>query len=156
MKVECKISDDYKEPYAILHINKITPAITEIISILENESSQTQPLTMTKERKTYFIKSEELSLVRSEGREIVCYDQQKNRYVLDKPLYEWERILGVPFVRISKFFLILSKSLPKISLLLTEYTSKVIFFTCCIFSIESLTLNIFYLSLNFEKHLSFT
>ncbi len=102
MKVECKISDDYKEPYAILHINKITPAITEIISILENESSQTQPLTMTKERKTYFIKSEELSLVRSEGREIVCYDQQKNRYVLDKPLYEWERILGVPFVRISK------------------------------------------------------
>lgn len=132
MKVECKINTDYKEPYAVLHINKMTPVIAEIISILEREDTNapalipagSEPggcpqtfggcregqtllpaagfLTASKERKTYFIKPEELVLVRTEGREIVCYDKLKNRYVLDKPLYEWEAMLDSHFVRISK------------------------------------------------------
>ena len=29
MKVECKISTDYKEPYAVLHVNRMTQAIAE-------------------------------------------------------------------------------------------------------------------------------
>lgn len=102
MKVECKISEDYKEPCAILHINRMTQAIAEIISMLEKEETESLTLIATKERKTYFIKPEEVSLVRTEGREIVCYDKGKNKYVLDKPLYELESILDVHFVRISK------------------------------------------------------
>ena len=35
MKVECKISAEYKEPYAVLHINKMTDSVGEIISMLE-------------------------------------------------------------------------------------------------------------------------
>ena len=35
MKVECKISTDCKEPYAVLYIEKITPVIAEAISLLE-------------------------------------------------------------------------------------------------------------------------
>lgn len=102
MKVECKISTDYKEPYAVLHINKMTPSIAEIISMLEKEGMDSQTFIATRERKTYFMKAEEISLIRSEGREIVCYDKSKNRYLLDKPLYELERILDIHFVRISK------------------------------------------------------
>lgn len=102
MRVECKISADYKEPYAVLYINKMTGAIAEIISALEKENANSQTLIATKERKTYFIKPEDISLVRSEGREIVCYDKLKNRYLLDKPLYELENILDISFVRISK------------------------------------------------------
>lgn len=102
MKVECKIDADYKEPYAVLHINKITPAITEIISMLENEETDSFALIAKKERKTYFIKPEDIALVRTEVREIVCYDKHSNRYTLDKPLYELEHILGTHFVRISK------------------------------------------------------
>ena len=102
MKVECKISADCKEPFAVLHINRMTPAIAEIISMLEKEESDSLTLTGTKERKTYFIKPEDISLIRTEGREIVCYDKRKNRYLLDRPLYELESILDIHFVRISK------------------------------------------------------
>lgn len=102
MKVECKISSDYKEPYAVLHINRMTPAVAEIISMLEKEDTASLTLIATKERKTYFMKPEDISLVRAEGREIACYDKLKNRYVLDKPLYELENMLSTLFVRISK------------------------------------------------------
>lgn len=102
MRVECKISAEYLEPFAVLHINKMTEPITEIISMLEKEHTNSMTLIATKDRKTYFIKPENISLVRTEGREIVCYDKHKNRYILDKPLYELENILDICFIRISK------------------------------------------------------
>ena len=102
MRVECKISADCKDPYAALHINKMTPTIAEAISILEKEGREPPSLTAVKGGKTFFIDPEDLELVRTEGREIVCYDKLKNRYLLNKPLYELETILGNHFVRISK------------------------------------------------------
>lgn len=102
MKVECKISAEYKEPYAVLHINKMTDSVAEIISMLEKENANSLTLIAKKDKNTYFIKPEDISLVRTEGREIVCYDKRKNRYTLDKPLYELENMLAVYFVRISK------------------------------------------------------
>lgn len=102
MRVECKISEEYKEPYAVLHINRMTQAIAGIIIMLEKEETDAPTLTAAKEKKTYFIKPEDMALVRTEGREIVCYDKLKNRYLLDKPLYELEDTLAAYFVRISK------------------------------------------------------
>lgn len=102
MKVECKISADYKEPYAVLHINRMTPAVAKIISLLEKEDTASLTLIATKDRKTYFINPEDISLIRTEGRKIVCYDKLKNRYLIDKTLYELENILDTHFVRISK------------------------------------------------------
>ena len=69
MRVECKISADYKEPYAVLHINKMTEAVAGIISMLEKENANSLTLNATKDRKTYFMKPEDISLVRAEGRE---------------------------------------------------------------------------------------
>ena len=102
MKVECKISPDYKEPYAVLYINRMTHGIAGIISLLEKEEMDSLTLIGAKEKKAFFLKPEEIVLVRTEGREIVCYDKLKNRYMLDKPLYELENILDIQFVRISK------------------------------------------------------
>ncbi len=102
MKVECKISAEYKEPYAVLHINKMTDSVGEIISMLEKENANSLTLIAKKDKNTYFIKPEDISLIRTEGREIVCYDKRKNRYILDKPLYELENMLAAYFVRISK------------------------------------------------------
>lgn len=102
MKVECKIDPDYKEPYAVLYIKSMTRRIAEIISFLEREETVSPALTGAKERKTFFLNPEDIVLVRTEGREIVCYDKLKNRYVLDKPLYELEHILDSHFVRVSK------------------------------------------------------
>ncbi len=102
MKVECKISTDCKEPYAVLYIEKITPVIAEAISLLERAETDSIALVAVREGNTYFIEREKLELVCTEGREIVCYDGLKNRYVLSKPLYELEQVLGSQFVRISK------------------------------------------------------
>lgn len=102
MKVECRISADCTEPYAVLHINRMTQTIAEIISMLEKEEKDSLTLIAVKDKKTYFIKPEDVSLVRTEGRKIVCYDKLKNRYILDKPLHELENILDIHFVRISK------------------------------------------------------
>ncbi|MCI8711260.1 MAG: LytTR family transcriptional regulator [Ruminococcus sp.] len=102
MRVECKISTAYKEPYAVLHINKMTGTIAEIISMLEKENANSPALVAAKDKKTYFIKPEDISLIRAEGRDIICYDKLKNRYGLDKPLYELENTLDANFVRISK------------------------------------------------------
>ena len=102
MRVECKIDADCKEPYAVLHLSRMTQTIAEIISMLEKEETDSLVLIAAKEKKTYFIKPEDIAIVRTEGRDIVCYDKHKHRYVLDKPLYELERILDKNFVRISK------------------------------------------------------
>lgn len=102
LRVECKIDAECREPYAVLHINKMTRTIAEIISVLEKEGADALTLTAVKERKTFFLEPENIELARTEGREIVCYDKLKNRYTLNKPLYELEQILGRQFVRISK------------------------------------------------------
>lgn len=102
MRVECRISADCKEPYAVLHISKITPAIAEAVSLLEKEGAGAPVLTGGKDGKTYVLDPEELELVRMEGREVVCYDSRRNRYVLSKPLYELEEVLGSRFARVSK------------------------------------------------------
>ena len=102
MRVECKIDQDYKESYAVLHIKRMTQKIAEIISILEREETESLTVIAAREKKKFFLKPEDIVLVRTEGREIVCYDKMKNRYVLDKPLYELENILDSYFVRISK------------------------------------------------------
>ena len=93
MRVECKISTAYKEPYAVLHINKMTGTIAEIISMLEKENANSPALVAAKDKKTYFIKPEDISLIRAEGRDIICYD---------KPFYELDNTLDAHFVRISK------------------------------------------------------
>ena len=95
MKVECNISADCKDPQAVLHIAKMTPLIAQAITLLEKEDTDT--LVATRDGKSYFISSGNLELVRTEGREIACYDKLQNRYVLNKPLYELEDVLGLQF-----------------------------------------------------------
>ena len=102
MKVECKINADCQEPCAVLHIKKMTPLIAEIIKLLEKEDSVQGSLIADKDGKTYFLEPDSLELIRTEGREIVCYDKLKNRYILARPLYELENILGNSFIRVSK------------------------------------------------------
>ena len=102
LRVECKISFEYKEPYAVIYTDKMTDSVARAVSALENENDDTCVLIGTKDRKTYFIKPEEITLVRTEGRDVVCYDRKSIRYVLDKHLYELEGFLNSGFVRISK------------------------------------------------------
>ena len=106
MRVECQISADCSEPYAVLHISKMTPAIADAVSILEKEGAESFVLFGTRDGKIHFLEPENLALTRTEGREVVCYDKRKNRYILNRPLYELEEHLGDQFIRIYKSALV--------------------------------------------------
>lgn len=102
MRVECNISAACKDPYAYLHIRQMSPAISEAIAILEKEDIASPSLFAARDGKTYFMEPGDITLIRTEGREINCYDKLKNKYKLNKPLYELEHILEEAFVRVSK------------------------------------------------------
>lgn len=55
MKVECKISAEYKEPYAVLHIDKMTEMVAEIISMLEKEQTASPTFAATKDKKPILL-----------------------------------------------------------------------------------------------------
>ena len=101
MRVELQIDANCEEPFAVLHISKLTPAVQEAIKILENEGVQ-RMITAQAEGKVFVIEPEMIEVIRTEGRELVLYSNSKERYLLSKPLYELEALLGNDFIRISK------------------------------------------------------
>lgn len=102
MRVECNINAACTDPHTVLYLRQMTPAVAEAVSILEKEGADLLPLTAVRDGKTYFLEPRSLELIRTEGREVICYDKLKNRYRLDRPLYELEHSLGEAFVRVSK------------------------------------------------------
>lgn len=102
MRVECKIDSECNDPYVVFNINKITPTIMEIISLLEKEETLSKKIIASRGEKTYFLEQDNIEIIRTEDKNIVCYDKFKNRYILDKPLYELEKQIGKSFTRISK------------------------------------------------------
>lgn len=101
MRVELNIDKNSEEPFAILHIAKLTPTLQAAIEILENEGVQ-NIITAQAHGKVYMIEPEQIEVIRTEGRELVLYNKLKERFVLNKPLYELQEILGNDFIRISK------------------------------------------------------
>lgn len=101
MRVELHIESDCEEPYAELHIAKLSASLQMVIEILEKEGRESV-LTAQAEGKIYVIDPERIEVIRTEGRELALYDRQKKRFLLSKPLYELTELLGNDFVRISK------------------------------------------------------
>lgn len=101
MRVELKIDSNCTEPYAELHVAKLTPGLQTAVSILEKENEESA-IAAQDQGKTYMLEPEMIDLVRTEGRELVVYDRQKRRYVVTRPLYEMQELLGKNFVRVSK------------------------------------------------------
>lgn len=115
MKVQCHISSDCTNPRAVLYVRQLTPAISEAVSLLENEGRAAATIYATRDGITYFLEPANLELVRTEGREIVGYDVHANRYRLTKPLYELENMLEERFVRISKSCLVNIRQIAHVS-----------------------------------------
>lgn len=101
MKVKIQIDPDLEEPYAELNISKLTPNLEAVIKILENEG-QSIPLTGSKEGKIFIIEPNNVEIIRTEGRELILYNRQKEKFTISKPLYELQNILSDDFIRISK------------------------------------------------------
>lgn len=101
MKVELKIEPNCKEPSAAIKVAKLTSSLQTAIMILEKECEEII-FTAQSKGKIYLIDPLKIEIIRTEGRELVLYDLKKERYILNKPLYELQAQLGNDFVRISK------------------------------------------------------
>lgn len=101
MRVELNIDSGCTEPYAKLYVSRLTPTLQTAVSILEKENEESC-FGAQEDGKTYMLEPEMIDLVRTEGRELAVYDRQKKRYVVNRPLYEMQELLGRNFVRISK------------------------------------------------------
>lgn len=105
MKVECHLQPE-EDPHAVIYARRMTPALAQAIALLESEDAEAHIIPGRRDGNIYFLRADRLDLVRTEGREVVCYDDSGSRYVLSSPLYELAEIFGNDFVRISKSALV--------------------------------------------------
>ena len=113
MRVELKIDEKNTEPYVEIHTAKLTPTIQAAILLLQSEN-KIPIITAQQENKTYMLDPETIIVICTEGRELVLYDSAKQRYIVNKPLYELEEQLSKDFIRISKSSIINIKKIKHI------------------------------------------
>ena len=101
MRVEIKIDPLCTEPYATIHVSNLSQTVQTAISLLQSEGEE-HILTAQADNKTFIIDPTSIVVIRTEGRDLVLYDDSKKRYIVNKPLYELEQQLGSDFIRISK------------------------------------------------------
>ena len=103
MKVTVDISNEYKEPYAVIHTDKITE---EIQRIIDNFQVNEAPITaLQNEEDMIVLQPNEIYMVRVESGDTMIYGV-KNKYRSRKRLYELGSQLGSQFMQISKSTLI--------------------------------------------------
>ena len=103
MKVSIDLSAEYKEPYAVIHTDKVTD---EIMRIVEMFGSNETPVTaLQNEEEIVILKPREIYMVRVEGGDTLIYGERQ-KYRSRKRLYELAEILGKQFMQISKTTLI--------------------------------------------------
>ena len=102
MHIEIDISAEIKEPYAVIHTNKMTPQINKLISYVQNMD---HVIAVYEEDNIVILKPEEIYMIVSAGRSVTIYCE-KQEYLSRKCLYEFEDMLKSSFIRISKTTLV--------------------------------------------------
>ena len=103
MKVSVDISPEYKEPYAVIHTDKVTEEIQRMIDIFSVSEAPIRAL--QNEEDIVVLQSKEIYMVRVENGDTVIYGE-KNKYRSKKRLYELGAQLGSQFMQISKTTLV--------------------------------------------------
>jgi DNA-binding LytR/AlgR family response regulator len=103
VKVSIDVSAEYKEPYAVIHTDKVTDEIRRIVDLFSGNDT---PVTaLLNEEEIVVLQPKEIYMVRIEGGDTVIYGE-KQKYRSRKRLYELADILGKQFMQISKTTLI--------------------------------------------------
>lgn len=103
MKVSIDISAEYKEPYAVIHTDKVTDEIQRAVDILG--SSDTPVTALLNEEDIVVLKPEDIYMVRVENGDTTIYGN-KQKYRSRRRLYELSDQLGKKFMQISKTTLV--------------------------------------------------
>lgn len=103
MKVNIDISAEYKEPFAVIHTDKVTDEIQRMIDIFSN--SETPITALQNEEDIVVLQPKDIYMVRVENGDTVIYGARQ-KYRSRKRLYELGNQLGKQFMQISKTTLI--------------------------------------------------
>ena len=103
MKVNIDISAEYKEPFAVIHTDKVTGEIQRMIDIFSN--SETPITALQNEEDIVVLQPKDIYMVRVENGDTVIYGARQ-KYRSRKRLYELGNQLGKQFMQISKTTLI--------------------------------------------------
>ena len=103
MKVSIDISAEYKEPFAVIHTDKVTSEIQRVIDVLG--SSETPITALQNEEDNVVLQPKDIFMVRVEDGDTIIYGA-RNQYRSRKRLYEIAEQLGKQFMQISKTTLI--------------------------------------------------
>ena len=103
MKVNIDISAEYKEPFAVIHTDKVTDEIQRVIDVLG--TSDTPITALQNEEDIVVLQPKEIFMVRVEDGDTIIYGA-RNKYRSRKRLYELSEQLGKQFMQISKTTLI--------------------------------------------------
>ena len=103
MKVNIDISAEYKEPFAVIHTDKVTDEIQRMIDIFSN--SETPITALQNEEDIVVLQPKDIYMVRVENGDTVIYGARQ-KYRSRKRLYELGDQLGKQFMQISKTTLI--------------------------------------------------
>ena len=103
MKVSIDISAEYKEPFAVIHTDKVTSEIQRVIDVLG--TSETPITALQNEEDIVVLQPKDIFMVRVEDGDTIIYGA-RNQYRSRKRLYEIAEQLGKQFMQISKTTLI--------------------------------------------------
>ena len=103
MKVSIDISADYKEPFAVIHTDKVTSEIQRVIDVLG--SSDTPITALQNEEDIVVLQPKDIFMVRVEDGDTIIYGA-RSQYRSRKRPYELAEQLGKQFMQISKTTLI--------------------------------------------------
>lgn len=108
MKVEIKIMNDIKDPYAVIYANAITEELQKIVSSFEQ--SESVIAVYDENERIIILQPDEIFMVRVEESKLIIYCQNM-KYYSKKRLYELGTTLGNGFMQISKAAFINLKSI---------------------------------------------
>ncbi len=100
MKVSIDISPEHKEPFAVIHADRMTDEITRASELL-SASEKPSPITAQFGEKTVVLHPSEIYMIRVEEGETVIYGETE-KYFSRKRLYEMLEQSGRKFMQISK------------------------------------------------------
>ena len=103
MKVSIDISAEYKEPFAVIHTDKVTNEIQRVIDVLG--TSETPVTAFQNEEDIVVLQPKDIYMIRVEDGDTIIYGA-RSQYRSRKRLYELAEQLGKQFMQISKTTLV--------------------------------------------------
>ncbi|MCH7321443.1 LytTR family transcriptional regulator [Solibacillus sp. MA9] len=100
MDVKVLLAPEYTKPIAEIKAQELTPRIEKVVAMLEQE--QQKKIMILKGKEIALLEEQKILLIRTEVRKVCVYLTDGSWHETNMTLAQFEDILGVPFVRISK------------------------------------------------------